>query len=262
MTATHDLDGKVAVVTGSSRGIGAAIALKLAQRGAALAINYRTSAEAADAVASQIRALGVRAITVQADVSDQAAVRALFDTVVRELGRVDIVVSNAGIEHFGAVDTVTDADFDAVFAVNVKGQYFVAQAAAAHMADFGRIMLTSSISAVKGVPRHAVYAASKAAVQGLTRCLAADLGPRNITVNCIAAGGVKSDMYDENARKYIPGGADMTDGQVEALLSKWSPLGRVGVPEDVSGVVALIASPDAQWLTGQTFHVSGGAYMT
>ncbi|KAJ5378780.1 hypothetical protein N7509_011899 [Penicillium cosmopolitanum] len=159
-------------------------------------------------------------------------------------GRLDIVVSNSGIEHFGSLTEVTGADIDAVFAVNVKGQYFVAQQAYKHMADFGRVMLTSSISAVKGVPE---------------TCM--DFGPRNITVNCIAAGGVKTDMYTEMSAKYIPGGADMSEGEIEAMLSKWSPLGRVGLPEDVSGVAALIASPDSQWLTGQTFQVSGGAYM-
>jgi tetrahydroxynaphthalene reductase len=118
-----------------------------------------------------------------------------------------------------------------------------------------------SILIVKGVPRHAVYAASKAAVQGMTKCLAVDFGSRNITVNCIAAGGVKTDMYTEMSAKYIPGGDKMSPQQIEELLSKWSPLGRVGEVEDVAGVAALIASPDSQWLTGQTWQVSGGSYM-
>lgn len=106
-----------------------------------------------------------------------------------------------------------------------------------------------------------MYAASKAAVQGMTKCLAVDFGPRNITVNCIAAGGVKTDMYTEMAAKYIPGGEKLTPEQIDEALSKWSPLGRPGMPDDVSGVAALIASPESQWLTGQTFQVSGGAYM-
>ncbi|CAI7675545.1 unnamed protein product [Penicillium pancosmium] len=261
MSNNKDLTGKVAIVTGSSRGIGASIILKFASRGADVAINYISSKEAAESVAAQARAYGVRAITLKADVSSETEVPAMFETLMKEFGRLDIVVSNSGIEHFGSLTEVTGADIDAVFAVNVKGQYFVAQQAYKHMADFGRVMLTSSISAVKGVPRHAVYAASKAAVQGMTKCLAVDFGPRNITVNCIAAGGVKTDMYTEMAAKYIPGGADMSEGEIEAMLSKWSPLGRVGLPEDVSGVAALIASPDSQWLTGQTFQVSGGAYM-
>lgn len=114
---------------------------------------------------------------------------------------------------------------------------------------------------LQGVPGHAVYASSKAAILGMAKCLAVDFGPRNITVNVIAAGGVKTDMYNHNAPKYIPGGQNMTPKQIEDLLSKWSPLGRVGLPEDVAGVAALIASRDSQWLTGQTFHVSGGAFM-
>ncbi|KAK5789314.1 hypothetical protein VI817_008438 [Penicillium citrinum] len=248
-------------ITGSSRGIGASIILKFASRGANVAINYINSKEAAESIAAEARTHGVRAITLKADVSNDNEVPAMFETLMKEFGRLDIVVSNSGIEHFGSLTQVTGSDIDAVFAVNVKGQYFVAQQAFKYMEDFGRVMLTSSISAVKGVPNHAIYAASKAAVQGMTKCLAVDFGPRNITVNCIAAGGVKTDMYTEMAAKYIPGGADMNDDQIEAMLSKWSPLGRVGLPEDVSGVAALIASPDSQWLTGQTFQVSGGAYM-
>ncbi|KAJ5099759.1 hypothetical protein N7532_006760 [Penicillium argentinense] len=261
MSTNRDLAGKVAIVTGSSRGIGASIALKFASRGADIAINYVSNKDAAESVAIQAQEYGVRAITIKADVSDEKQVATMFEELMKELGRLDIVVSNSGIEHFGSLSEVTGADIDAVFAVNVKGQYFVAQQAYKYMADFGRVMLTSSISAVKGVPRHAVYAASKAAVQGMTKCLAVDFGPRNITVNCIAAGGVKTDMYTEMAAKYIPGGASMSEEEIEAMLSKWSPLGRVGLPEDVSGIAALIASPDSQWMTGQTFQVSGGAYM-
>lgn len=137
-------------MTGSSRGIGAAIALKLAQRGAHIAINYISTPSAAETIAQQARAAhGVRAITVQADVSQEAEVSAMFETVMREFGRLDIAVSNAGIEHFGALDVDTGADIDRVFAVNVKGQYFVAQQAFKYMAEYGRVMLTSSISAVK-----------------------------------------------------------------------------------------------------------------
>ncbi|KAJ5981250.1 hypothetical protein N7499_001737 [Penicillium canescens] len=255
------LAGKVAIITGASRGIGAAISLKLAHQGANIALNYKSNANAAEQVAKEIRTLGVRAITLKADVSQQEEVKAMFEAAQKEFGRLDIVVSNSGIEHFADIADVKGEDIDAVFAVNVKGQFFVAQQAYKYMEDFGRVMLTSSISAVKGVPRHAVYAASKAAVQGMTKCLAVDFGSRNITVNCIAAGGVKTDMYTEMSAKYIPGGDKMSPQQIEELLSKWSPLGRVGEVEDVAGVAALIASPDSQWLTGQTWQVSGGSYM-
>ncbi|KAJ5795108.1 hypothetical protein N7457_001707 [Penicillium paradoxum] len=261
MSTNRDLAGKVAIITGSSRGIGAAIALKFAHRGADIAINYVSNAAAAESVAEQIRAQGVRALVCKADVSQQEQVQTMFETVHREFGRLDIAVSNSGIEHFGDLSEVTGSEIDAVFAVNVKGQYFVAQQAYRFMNDFGRVILTSSISAVKGVPRHAVYAASKSAVQGMTKCLAVDFGSRNITVNCIAAGGVKTDMYTEVAGKYIPGGEKMNAQQIDEALSKWSPLGRPGEVEDVAGVASLIASPESQWLTGQTWHVSGGACM-
>ncbi|KAJ5947699.1 hypothetical protein N7466_000714 [Penicillium verhagenii] len=261
MSVNKNLAGKVALVTGGSRGIGAAIAIKLAEHGADLAINYVSSATAAEAVAEQVRSLGVTAITVKADVSQEEEVSAMFKTVMEKFGQLDIAVSNSGIEYFADLSETTGADIDRVFGVNVKGQYFVAQQAYKYMADHGRVMLTSSISAVKGVPHHAVYAASKAAVQGMTKCLAVDFGPRNITVNCIAAGGVKTDMYDENSASYFPGGDKMTPEQIETLLSKWSPLGRVGLPEDISNIAAFIASPESQWLTGQTFSATGGAYM-
>ncbi|CAI7587212.1 unnamed protein product [Penicillium crustosum] len=214
---SQNLTGKVALVTGSSRGIGAAAALRLAQHGADVAISYFSSAQAAERVADQVRSLGVKAITVKADVSQEEDIKALFTRVVGELGRVDIVLSNSGIEHFGAV--------------------------------------------LDGVPEHAIYAASKAAIQGMVKCLAYDFGSRNITVNAIAPGGVKTDMYTEAAAKYIPGGESMTEEEIDANLSKWSPLSRPGFPDDISGVVALLASPEALWLTGQTFHVSGGAQM-
>lgn len=146
-TTSHNTLG---LVTGSSRGIGAAIALKLAQRGAHLAINYITNAAAAKETAQQIRDLhGVKAVTIQADVSDETAVREMFERAVKEFGRLDLVVSNSGIEHFGSLDRDTSEDIDRVFAVNVKGQYFVAQMAFRYLESFGRVLLTSSISAVK-----------------------------------------------------------------------------------------------------------------
>ena len=147
----------------------------------------------------------------------------------------------------------------------------------------GRLILMSSISSImvpappsspipssppyqqltgtQGVPRHAIYAASKAAVTGLVKCLAWDLGPKNITVNCIAAGGVKSDMYTENSRKYLKGGDTLSWDEIDARIAAWSPLNRVGMPDDIAGAVALLVSQEAGWITGQTVHVSGGAHM-
>ncbi|KAM5347296.1 hypothetical protein ACJ41O_010301 [Fusarium nematophilum] len=262
MSSTNrNLAGQVALVTGSSRGIGAAIALRLAQHGADVALNYVNSAAAAEKVAEQIRALNVKAITIKADVSQEADIKTMFEKVIQEFGHLNIVMSNSGIEHFGAVPDVTGEQIDQVFSVNVKAQFFVAQQAYKHIADNGRLILMSSISAQKGIAEHAVYAASKAAIQGMVKCLAYDFGPRQVTVNALAPGGVKTDMYADAAAKYIPGGSRMSEDEIDDALSKWSPLNRPGFPDDISGVVALIASPESQWLTGQTFHVSGGAHM-
>ncbi|KAL9109446.1 MAG: hypothetical protein Q9227_005954 [Pyrenula ochraceoflavens] len=258
---SRNLEGKVALVTGSSRGIGAAIALRLAQHGAHVAVNYVSSASAAEAVAAKIRTHNVKSIVVKANVSHQPEIKAMFETVVAELGRIDIVMSNSGIEHFGAVPDVTGEEIDRVFAVNVKAQYFVAQQAYSHMADHGRLILISSISAQRGIPNHAIYSASKAAIQGMIKSLAYDFGHRHITVNAIAPGGIKTDMYTEAAAKYFPDGDKMTPQEVDDALSKWSPLGRPGFPEDIAGVVAMIAGEESEWLTGQTFQVGGGACM-
>ncbi|ETS81724.1 hypothetical protein PFICI_06726 [Pestalotiopsis fici W106-1] len=261
MTHYQPLLGKVAVVTGSSRGIGAAIALKLASFGADVVVNYVASATAAEAVAASAREQGVRAICVRADVSKRDEIADLFRRTVAELGRVDVVMSNSGIEHFGDVEAVQEAEIDKVLAVNVKAQYFVAQEAYKYLTEGGRLILISSISAVWGVPRHAIYSASKAAITGMVKCLAHDFGPRRITVNCIAPGGIKSDMYAEAAKDYIPGGEHLTVEEIDEKVGAMSPLRRPGLPEDIAGVVALLASPESQWLTGQTFHVSGGAHM-
>ncbi|KAF3766205.1 NAD(P)-binding protein [Cryphonectria parasitica EP155] len=250
------------IVTGSSRGIGAAIALKLASHGADVVINYVASAQSAEAVAARARdEHGVRAVCVQADVSNRDDIARLFGAAKKELGRVDIVMSNSGIEHFGDIETVTGEEIDKVFAVNVKAQFFVAQEAYKVMENGGRLILISSISAAMGFPRHAIYSASKAAITGMIKCLAWDFGSKQITVNAIAPGGIKSDMYAQAAADYFPNGKDMTIDEIDAKVSAWSPLGRPGMPDDIAGVVALVASPESQWLTGQTFHVGGGAHM-
>ncbi|PQE23777.1 tetrahydroxynaphthalene reductase protein [Rutstroemia sp. NJR-2017a BBW] len=249
------------LMTGSSRGIGAAIALRLASHGANLVINYVSNESATKDVVEQIEQLGTKAIAVRADVTRKSEVMAMFQEAKTEFGRIDIVMSNSGIEHFGEIPSVTEEDIDKVFNVNVKAQFFVAQAAYEYLEDGGRLMLISSISAVWGVPRHAIYASSKAAVQGMAKCLAVDFGKRGITVNVIAPGGVKTDMYEQVAKEYIPGGENLSIEEIDMHISKMSPLGRPGFTNDVAGVVAFIAGPDSQWLTGQTFHVSGGAHM-
>ncbi|KAK4555031.1 hypothetical protein LTR86_007797 [Recurvomyces mirabilis] len=255
------LEGKVALVTGSGRGMGAAIVLKYASHGADVVINYHSSADAAEHIAETARSCGVRAICVKRDVSKAEDIKHLFEDAKKEFGKIDIVYSNSGIEHFDEVDKVTVEAFDKVFAINVRGQFLVAQQAYEHLSNDGRLILMSSISAVWGLPRHAIYAASKAAITGMVKCLAWDFGKRNITVNCIAPGGIKTDMYTEAAKDYFPGGDQMSEEEIDKTISGTAPLGRPGYPDDIAGLAALIASPEAKWMTGQTFHCSGGAYM-
>lgn len=255
--------------------------MRLAEHGANIVVNYVSSAAAAEVVASKARNLGVEAITIKADVSSGQEIAAMFQKAKAEFGGIDIVMSNSGIEHFGNLDEVKEEEIDRVLGVNVKAQFMVAQQAHKHLNDSGRLILISSISAVmvrthngpdfaedyittntiKGIPNHALYSASKAAIQGMVKSLAWDFGKRNITVNCIAPGGVKTDMYAEAAAKYLPGGENMTLEEIDAKISEWSPMGRPGLPADIAGVVALLASPEAQWITGQTMHASGGAHM-
>ncbi|KAK7432877.1 hypothetical protein QQZ08_000348 [Neonectria magnoliae] len=261
VTQSKPLSGKVSLVTGSSRGIGAAIALHLASLGSDIVINYVASRSAAEEVAKKARDLGVKAITVQADVTKTEALSTMFATAKAELGHLDIVMSNSGIEHFGNVGEVSEDEIDRVLSVNVKAQYLVAQQSYKHLADNGRLILTSSISAVMGIPNHALYAASKAGIMGMVKCLAWDFGKRHITVNCVAPGGVKTDMYADAAAKYIPGGDKLSIEEIDERVGRMSPLGRPGLPDDIAGIVGLLASPEAQWITGQTMHASGGAHM-
>jgi len=254
------LAGKVALVTGSGRGIGRQIATELAARGASVVINYANSAVPAEAVVGEIKALGRDAVAIKADVSDPEEISALFEGAIKAFGKLDIVMSNSGKEHFGNILDVTPADYDKIFNLNTRGQFFVAQQAYKHLSHGGRLVLMSSISVqAKGVHRHAVYAGSKAAVEAFARCFAADFGDKRITVNAIAPGGVKSDMYLESARNYIPGASSWSDEQVDAAIAKMSPFGRVGLPNDVAQVVAFLASDDAEWINGQTITIGGAA---
>ncbi|KAI2470684.1 NAD(P)-binding protein [Annulohypoxylon bovei var. microspora] len=260
------LQGKVAIVTGSSRGIGKGIALELARRGAKLTVNYVASASAAAILVKELEALGTKAIAVQADVCKQKDLDALFDKTIEAFGRVDIVASNSGVESFERAVDVTPERFDQVFSINARAQFFVAVTAYRYMTRAepragGRIILTSSIAArIMGVRDHALYAGSKSAVEGITRSLATDFGPSGVTVNAIAPGGVKSDMFADAAINYIPG-ADKTwsADRIEAAMAASCPLGRVCQPEDIGKVVAWLASSDSSWITGQVILCSGGS---
>ncbi|KAK4692672.1 hypothetical protein P7C71_g4578, partial [Lecanoromycetidae sp. Uapishka_2] len=259
-SSTSRLDDKIALVTGSSRGMGRQNALELASRGASLVINYTSSAAAAEAVVKEIESLGSRATAIKADVSKPAEIVALFDQAIKNFGKLDIVVSNSGVETFGHISEITPEEFDRVFHINTRGQLLVAQQAYKHLEHGGRLVMLSSISAqAKGVPNHAVYSGSKCAVEAFARCLAVDFGDKRITVNAIAPGGIKTDMWDQVVRKYVPGEQNMSDEEIEKLASSWSPLKRPGYPQDISRVVAFLCSQDAGWMNGQVLTIGGGA---
>jgi tetrahydroxynaphthalene reductase len=254
------LTGKVALITGSGRGMGRQNALELASRGADIVINYSSSAASAEAVVASIISMGRRAIAIQADISKPSSIISLFEQAYAHFGHIDIVISNSGVESFGHISEITPEEIDRVLAVNTKGQLLVAQQAYKYLTPGGRLVMLSSISAqAKSIKNHALYSGSKAAVEAFVRCLAQDMGDKKIRVNCLAPGGVKTDMYVDAARKYIPGSEGWSDEKVEDVVSQWTPLGRVGVPEDISRVVAFLVSEDGGWMNGQTLTVGGGA---
>lgn len=255
------LDGKVALITGAGRGVGAGIALELGSRGASVVVNYSKSAGPAQKVESDLLALGTHAIAIQADISKPAEISSLFEQALAHFGRIDIVVSNAGIEAFKTEEDVTQEDFDQVFNLNARGQFFVAQHGLKHCANGGRIILTSSVAAsMAGVPNHALYAGSKAAVEGFTRSFAEDCGPKRITVNAIAPGGILTDMFEANSWHYAPGGTpDMSSDVTARGLAGLCPLGRVGLPRDIARVVAWLAGAESEWVNGQVLRLTGGS---
>ena len=250
------LTGKIAVVTGASRGIGKAIVTRLANEGAIVAINYRNDAQPAEALVSELKEQGFKAQAFRADMSKPEESQALLEDVVKVFGKVDILVSNAGIEHFGKLEEITKEDFDRVFSTNVAGQLFVTQAAARYLPSGGRIVLTSSVSAQISVFHHTLYAASKAAVSAMVLNLAPELGERGITINAIAPGGTATDMAKENGKLYTH--PALKDISPEALSKSKTSLQRLAQPEEIAAAVAFLVSDDASYITGSTLAVDGG----
>jgi 3-oxoacyl-[acyl-carrier protein] reductase len=250
------LSGKVAVVTGASRGIGKAIATRLATEGAIVAINYHQNAELAEALVSELDSKGFKTQAFRADMSKPEESRALLDDVVKAFGKVDILVSNAGVEYFGKLEDITPQDVDRVFSVNVAGQLFVTQAAARYLPSGGRIVLTSSVSAKIPVFHHTLYAASKAAVSAMVLNLAPELGERGITINAIAPGGTATDMAKENGKLYT--NPALRDVPPAALLKSKTSLQRIAQPEEIAAAVTFLVSDDASYITGSTLAVDGG----
>lgn len=240
------LNGKAALVTGGSRGIGAAIALRLAQDGADVALTYTSSPDKAQAVVAQIEAMGRRAVAIKADMAVAEAVRAAIRSAHERFGRLDILVNNAGVGAFAPLETFSIESFDNTFDVNVRGVFVATQAAAALMGDGGRIITIGSVNADRmPFAGGAVYAASKAALVGLTRGLARDLGPRGITVNNIQPGPVDTDM-------------NRSDGPFSEALKGLMAIPKYGTGADVAALVAYIADPDTRYLTGASLTIDGG----
>ena len=256
MTGQARLAGKRALVTGGSRGIGAAIARRLAADGAAVAVNYVADQSSAGKLVAELTEKGHQVAAFRADVSDPAQTHDLVEQVVQAMGGIDILASNAGVEHFGALESITLSDFDRVFHINVAGQLFATQAAAAAMTDGGRILLTSSISARIGVYQHTLYAASKAAVSAMVLNLAPELAERRIAINAIAPGGTATDMAAEVGALYTP--PALRDVPGAAVIASMNAIGRLAEPDEIAAIAAFLLSPDASYLTGATIDASGG----
>ena len=244
-----NLKGKVALVTGASKGIGAGIAKELASRGAAVAVNYASDKAGADKVVAEIKANGGKAIAIKANVAEPATIGPLVDTVVKELGPIDVLINNAGIYEFGPLEAITPEHFHKQFNVNVLGLLLTTQAAVKQFNPAGGSIVNVSSVVVDGFPGGTVYSATKGAVDTITGALAKELGPKKIRVNSINPGVIET----EGAHTAGVVGSDLQK-QVEAR----TPLGRIGQPKDVATAVAFLASEDAAWINGQAIFASGG----
>ena len=243
------LSGKVAVVTGASKGIGAGVAKALAAAGASVIVNYASSKAGADKVVGEIAAAGGKALAVQGDVSKSADADAVVDAAMKNFGRLDVVVNNSGVYEFAPLEAITEALFEKTFGVNVLGVLNVSRAAVKHLGEGASIINVSSVVTDVLPPNSAVYTGSKGAVDAITGVLANELGARKIRVNAVNPGIVETE--GTQAAGFI--GSDFEKGVVAQ-----TPLGRTGRPDDIAKVVVFLASDDSAWVTGERFAVSGG----
>jgi len=249
-TTAKKLRGKVAIVTGASKGIGASIAKQLADEGAAVVVNYASSKEGADRVVAEISGKGGKAIAVQANVADKAQIERLFVETKKAFGTLDILVNNAGIYEFAPLENVTAEHFHKMFDLNVLGLILASQEAVKHFGPAGgNIINISSVAATSAPPTTSVYSATKAAVDAVTRSLAKELGPRKIRVNSINPGMVET----EGVRA-----AGIASSDFRKEVESQTPLGRIGQPQDIAPAAVFLASADSAWMTGETLYISGG----
>ncbi len=244
------LTGKVAIVTGAPKGIGASIAKHLTAEGAAVVVNYASSKEGADRVVAEITRNGGKAIAVQANVAKQAEIKRLFAQTKKEFGMLDILVNNAGIYEFSPIEGVTEEHFHKLFDLNVLGLILTSQEGAKYFGPAGgSIINISSVASTLAPPNASVYSATKAAVDAVTKSLAKELGPRNIRVNSINPGMVETEGTHA---------AGITESDLRKQTEERTPLGRIGQPEDIAPAAVFLASSDAAWITGETLYITGG----
>jgi len=244
-----NLEGKVALVTGASKGIGAAIARELASRGAAVAVNYSGSRAAAEKIVAEIVAAGGKAIAVQANVADPDQVAPLVKTVAHKLGPIDVLVNNAGVYEFGPLEQITPEHFSKMFNLNVLGLLLTTKEAVAHFSPHGGSVINISSVAADGIGGGAVYSATKGAVDSVSAALAQELGPKKIRVNSLNPGMIVTEGVQA---------AGLIGSDFEKEAVKRTPLGRIGQPQDIASIAAFLASDESMWVNGQTIYAAGG----
>ena len=249
-TSSKKLSGKVAVVTGASKGIGASIAIHLAAEGASVVVNYASSKSGADKAVAAITSAGGKAIAVQADVGKKADIARLFAETKKAYGQLDILVNNAGIYEFSPLEDITEEHFHKQINLNVLGLLLATQEAARHFGPAGgSVVNISSIVSTLAFPNASVYSATKGAVDAITRCLATELGPRKIRVNAIRPGMVETEGTHA---------AGIEESEMKTQVKAQTPLGRLGQPQDIAGAAVFLASEDSSWITGETLIIAGG----
>jgi 3-oxoacyl-[acyl-carrier protein] reductase len=242
-----DLKGKVIIVTGSSKGIGATIASTLAKHGASLVINYSANTSDAEKVVNEITSNNGLAIAVKADVSNSENVKHLFDIVIEKLGKVDVLINNAGINIYKSIKDTTDEDFNRIFNINVKGVFNTMREASTRLSDNGRVINISSSATRLMLPTYGTYSATKAAVEQMTKVFAKEMGSRGITVNSVSPGPVNTDLF--------------TEGKTEEVINRlasMSAFNRIGEPIDIAKIISFLVSDNSQWITAQNIGANGG----